>query len=442
MPLWDPFRYVRHTKARLESTGWWHSFELPNGTRIEGAVTVKALQHRVSGYQIPEDLRGKRVLDIGAWDGWYSFEMERRGADVLAIDVWDNPRFHEIHSLLGSSVEYRTMDVYDLTPERVGRFDIVLFLGVLYHLKHPLLALERVCSVTGDLAIVDSFVLKRRHWPWAGLGRRRVMEFYETDELGGEIDNWVGPSIPCLLALCRTAGFARVQLRSVVPHSACVACYRTWDAEVDGHQPAPSLTAAFHHTNYGINFSSQRDDYVVCWFDTRGGDLGIDDVRPDVAGFGTRPIRAARREQASWLASFKLPPGLSDGWHPVRVRVRNGPPSNSLPVAVDVPLPEVPVTITGVADGTTWEPNRLERGAGTTLCLWVEGLPQNADRGNVKATLGSRPVPVTHVEPAGTDQNPRQVNVEVPKDVPLGRTDVSVVLGSQTSEPAPVEILA
>jgi len=56
------------------------------------------------------------VLDIGAWDGWFSFEMERRGAEVLAIDNWDNPRFHEARRLLNSRVEYRQMDVFDLTP--------------------------------------------------------------------------------------------------------------------------------------------------------------------------------------------------------------------------------------------------------------------------------------------------------------------------------------
>ena len=111
-------------------------------------MALDGQKHRIAQFPIPEDLRGKRVLDIGAWDGWFSFEMERRGAEVLAIDNWDNPRFHEVRRLLNSRVEYRQMDVYDLTPARIGRFDIVLFFGVLYHLKHPLLALERVCALT------------------------------------------------------------------------------------------------------------------------------------------------------------------------------------------------------------------------------------------------------------------------------------------------------
>ena len=144
----DPFQYVREWGAERWERGWWHSFELPDGTQIQGVCKLSDLQGRIAQFPIPLDLRGKRVLDIGAWDGWFSFEMERRGAEVLAIDNWDNPRFHEMHAKLDSRVEYRQMDMYELTPQRIGRFDIVLFMGVLYHLKHPLLALERVCALT------------------------------------------------------------------------------------------------------------------------------------------------------------------------------------------------------------------------------------------------------------------------------------------------------
>src|SRR6202022_2279415 len=110
--------------------------------------------------------------------------------------------------MLNSRVEYRQIDMYELTPERVGRFDIVLFMGVLYHLKHPLLALERVCALTTHMAAVDSFTLREAHRPGEQVEQRPVMEFYETDEFGGQTDNWVAPSLVCLQAFCRTAGFA------------------------------------------------------------------------------------------------------------------------------------------------------------------------------------------------------------------------------------------
>jgi len=127
------FDAVHQWRAELVERGWWHSFELPDGTLIPGVCDLPGLKKRIEQFPIPQDLRGKRVLDIGAWDGWYSFEMERRGAEVLAIDNWDNPRFHQMRSVLSSRVEYRQIDMYELTPERVGRFDIVLFMGVIYH---------------------------------------------------------------------------------------------------------------------------------------------------------------------------------------------------------------------------------------------------------------------------------------------------------------------
>src|SRR5439155_23813211 len=170
-----------------------------------GVNTLESLKNRIGQFPIPEDLRGKRVLDIGTWDGWFAFEMERRGADVVAIDCWENPLFHEMHARLQSKVEYHELDIFDLTPERIGRFDIVLFMGVLYHLKHPLLSLERVCALTTDLAAVDSFILREQHRPGENVERRPVMEFYETSEMGGQTDNWVAPSLSCLMAFCRTA---------------------------------------------------------------------------------------------------------------------------------------------------------------------------------------------------------------------------------------------
>src|SRR5580704_7964240 len=232
---------VRSWGDQRTERGWWHSFELPDGTLIEGVCDLAGLKNRINQFPIPQDLRGKRVLDIGAWDGWFSFEMERRGAAVLAIDNWDNPRFHEMRAMLNSRVEYRQLDMYELTPERVGRFDIVLFMGVLYHLKHPLLALERVCALTTDLAAVDSFILREKHRPGEKVEDRPVMEFYETNEFGGQTDNWVGPSLSCLQAFCRTAGFARVEHRATLPTGACVACYRKWEPSAKPHNAAPEL---------------------------------------------------------------------------------------------------------------------------------------------------------------------------------------------------------
>src|SRR5580704_4686417 len=245
---------VRSWGDQRTERGWWHSFELPDGTLIEGVCDLAGLKNRINQFPIPQDLRGKRVLDIGAWDGWFSFEMERRGAAVLAIDNWDNPRFHEMRAMLNSRVEYRQLDMYELTPERVGRFDIVLFMGVLYHLKHPLLALERVCALTTNLAAVDSFVLQETLRAGEPVPQRPMIEFYENEEFGGQADNWCAPNLPCLMAMCRTAGFARVEHRGMLEHSACIACYRKWEPVAKLWGRAPELVEVWHHLNFGINF--------------------------------------------------------------------------------------------------------------------------------------------------------------------------------------------
>src|SRR5436305_6075681 len=124
----DPFDSIRHWREQRSEKGWWHSFEMPDGSRIDGVNTLESLKNRIGQFPIPQDLRGKRVLDIGTWDGWFAFEMERRGAEVVAIDCWDNPLFREVHSRLGSRGDYRPVDMYHFTPDRVARFDIVLFM--------------------------------------------------------------------------------------------------------------------------------------------------------------------------------------------------------------------------------------------------------------------------------------------------------------------------
>lgn len=89
----------------LFDKGWYHSFELPDGRKIEGYNKLATLQKRLSRFPIPQDLTGRRVLDIGAWDGWFSFEAEKRGASVTAVDCFAVPNFQYLHRLLSSKVE-------------------------------------------------------------------------------------------------------------------------------------------------------------------------------------------------------------------------------------------------------------------------------------------------------------------------------------------------
>ncbi len=162
-----------------------------------------------------ERLDGKSVLDIGAWDGFFSFEAERRGAArVLAIDSyawqggWGSKAGFELaREALHSRVEDRTMDVLDLSPEEIGTFDLVLFLGVLYHMRHPLLALERVFNVTRDQLILET------HVDFLTIPRPAIA-LYPRGELDGDPTSWCGPNPSAVEAMLRMAGFRKVKLVS------------------------------------------------------------------------------------------------------------------------------------------------------------------------------------------------------------------------------------
>jgi tRNA (mo5U34)-methyltransferase len=407
-------------------TGWYHSFELPDGTRIEGHISLEALRERYARFPLPGNLTGKRVLDIGAWDGWFSFEAERRGAQVTAVDQVEFPTFRQMHRRLGSKVDYRILDLFDLPGAGLGRFDYVFFLGVLYHLKHPLLGLEIACGLTREMALVDSFVTDADTWR-EHTNEIPTLEFYETDELAGRLDNWYGPSVSCLLALCRAAGFARAELLHAQGDRASVACYRRWAPEPPGSlSPAPRLIAAANHADFGINFTARRDQYVTCWFSSERDDLSREELRFEVDGLGSPALFLQREDGPRWVANFRLPPGLEPGWRQVRLWLRGTPYSDPLRIAVDVPLQAGPLRLGGVRDGVTWRPDSVS--AGGRLSLWVAGLGENCDRSNVRVWLGEMRLAVDYVgEPDAGGL--RQVNAAVPGDCQVGEYSLRVEFG-------------
>ena len=115
--------------------------------------------------------------------------------------------FEIAHEALNSKVEPVEVAIDDLDPAALGTFDVVLFLGVLYHMRHPLRALEKVAALTDRLLIVESHALFL-----PGLEERAICEFYEGDELFGDTTNWWGPNAAALIGLIRAAGFRRAEL--------------------------------------------------------------------------------------------------------------------------------------------------------------------------------------------------------------------------------------
>ena len=125
------------TRPPWEAGSWWHSIDLGHGQVTPGAHSLEELNGIYARFNLPDDLSGKRFLDVGCWDGFYSFEAERHGAEVVAVDCWRPENFFIARRALQSKVEFREMSVYELSREALGSFDIVLFHGVLYHLRHP-----------------------------------------------------------------------------------------------------------------------------------------------------------------------------------------------------------------------------------------------------------------------------------------------------------------
>lgn len=200
---------------------WYHTLELAPGIVTPGWFDLRdAIRH----LPFPDDLSGRRCLDIGTFDGFWAFEMEKRGAsEVVAIDLldpsaWDWPHgsdasiveaigqrkaggsgFEVARDALGSSVVRRELSVYDLDPRDIGTFDFVYVGSLLLHLRDPVLALERARSVcTGEALVVDavdaalSTVLRRR--PVARLdGRGRPW--------------WWKPNVAGLERMIEAAGF-------------------------------------------------------------------------------------------------------------------------------------------------------------------------------------------------------------------------------------------
>jgi tRNA (mo5U34)-methyltransferase len=192
---------------------WFHRIDLGHGVISPGQDNS---QSKLATFGIPEDLRGWSVLDVGAWDGFFSFEAERRGAaPVLATDYfswrggsWGSKEGFELsRRARGSKVQDMMIDVMDISPERTGRFDLVLFLGVLYHMRHPLLSLEKVAAVTNRLLILETHV-DMLDCP------RPAMAFYPERELYNDPTNWCGPNPPMIEALLKDVGFQKVIMHS------------------------------------------------------------------------------------------------------------------------------------------------------------------------------------------------------------------------------------
>ena len=226
-------RVAAAKKAVAANPGWYHTIELAPGVVTPGHIDLRDVAPRV----LPDDLTGKRALDVGTFDGFWAFELERRGAEVVAIDVdaldsaewpplnrprleaqakaWDLQlgRGFEIASeALGSKVRREISNVYDVTPDVLGGpVDFAFSGAILLHLRDPVRALEsihRTLAPGGELVLLEPFsmraTLRSPRGPMA-----------EFKPLVTDFDWWY-PNMAALLSWPRAAGFADVRRAKVL----------------------------------------------------------------------------------------------------------------------------------------------------------------------------------------------------------------------------------
>jgi tRNA (mo5U34)-methyltransferase len=216
-------------RKKAEALGpWFHNMELKEGVWTAPnhfLGNYPAIKWQQFSNAIPQDLTGKSVLDIGCNGGFYSIEMKKRGASrVLGIDFDDvylaQARFAA--EATSHDIEFRKLSVYDL-GQLGERFDVVLFMGVLYHLRHPLLALDLIYEhVAKDLLVFQSMQrgssevtpVEENYTFWQTEHfddpRYPKMHFIEH-RYADDPTNWWAPNAACVEAMLRSAGFEIVQ---------------------------------------------------------------------------------------------------------------------------------------------------------------------------------------------------------------------------------------
>ena len=203
---------------------WFHNLHLPGGEQTAPGHAYgdfPAFKWRQIAPWIPLDLHGQTVLDIGCNAGFYSFELARRGAMVTAIDIdphyLEQARWAARQFGLQDRVSFRQMQVYELGAIP-GQFDLVWLMGVLYHLRHPLLALDIVRRKARDRLVLQTMTMPEAEQlatpPDLGMEERDRLQSpgwprmaFIEHRLADDPTNWWAPNDACVLAMLRSAGF-------------------------------------------------------------------------------------------------------------------------------------------------------------------------------------------------------------------------------------------
>jgi tRNA (mo5U34)-methyltransferase len=200
----------------VDSYNWWHSIALGNGIIAKGIKNPEIMQLEYENTFSKINLAGRTVLDVGTWNGGFAVEAWRRGAStVTGLDhfTWNHPHFRGretfdlVSEVTGSDLKAIDRDLDDprLDLSDIGQYDVVLFLGVFYHLKNPLSALREVSCTVRDVLVLETHVERFCE-------DRPAMVFYPGAELADDPTNWWGPNTACIVELLKLMGFAQIEI--------------------------------------------------------------------------------------------------------------------------------------------------------------------------------------------------------------------------------------
>ena len=196
---------------------WYHCIEVAPGIVTPGINDSPKLLEILD---LPQDCSGKRVLDLGTRDGFFAFELEKRGAEVVAIDYQplELTGFGVAAELLHSKVSFVQDNIYNVSVEKYGMFDIVLFLGLIYHLRNPLGALDLIRDVCRGELYLETQAIDNAFLTTEGklvalsslspeLVQVPIMQFYPGAALNNDITNYWAPNFKCMEMLLLESNF-------------------------------------------------------------------------------------------------------------------------------------------------------------------------------------------------------------------------------------------
>lgn len=209
-PKWAQDKKSLQREIDRQNSNWYENFTFRNGARTFGRSPSDS---KLSALGLPQNLKGTSILDVGTYEGFYAFHLEQRGADVTPNDhfVWNWPgdpsleHFNFVKAATGSKLQAFDCDIANL-PEK--KWDVTLFLGVLYHLEDQLSALRKIRSSARHLVVIET-LLDNLNITGPSL------KYYPGSSLNGDSTNHFGPNLDALIGMIQAAGFSRWEFKSL-----------------------------------------------------------------------------------------------------------------------------------------------------------------------------------------------------------------------------------